>query len=173
MHADLEGAAPLFELPDVRGGRVALEEVLKSSRAVLVFYRGGWCPICNAQLAKLSAAYEAFRDRGAEILAISNERVREGREVLRKVGPPYPLLLDEDGEVIRAYALEVTRRDPLGWVLRKQGYAHPAVFVVDPDGRIAWRYVGRHYRDRPSVDLVLQALDGAVAQAGTAGSEAG
>jgi hypothetical protein len=41
-------AAPRFTLPDARGGVVALDALLP---AVLVFYRGAWCPYCNLQLA--------------------------------------------------------------------------------------------------------------------------
>lgn len=59
-----------FRLPDARGGEVSLADVLSRRRAVLVFYRGGWCPICNSQLAALSARYEDFRRRDLEILAI-------------------------------------------------------------------------------------------------------
>lgn len=150
--------APAFTLPDVRGGEVSLDDIVRDRRAVLVFYRGGWCPICNHQLNRLSAAYERFTERGAEILAISNERVREGEKVLRSIGPPYPLLLDEGGEVIGRYALSVAKRDPLGWMLQKHGYAHPAVIVVGEGRRIEWAYVGKSYRDRPKVERILAAL---------------
>lgn len=154
-----ESLVPDFELPDVRGGTVRLSDVLQRDRAVLVFYRGGWCPICNAQLGKLSAAHEEFRARGAEVLAISNEAVRQGEKVLQKIGPPYPLLLDERSEVIGQLGLTVSRRDPLGWALRKEGYAHPAVMIVGRDGALRWQYVGKTYRDRPKVSAILAALD--------------
>lgn len=151
--------APEVSLPDVRGGRVELSQLLARARVVLVFYRGGWCPICNRQLAKLSSEYEAFQARAAEIVAISNEEVREGAEVLKKIGPPFPLLLDGTSEVIERYGLLVGKRDPLGWMLRKRAYARPAVFVVERDGTVSWTYVGTTYRDRPSVARILDALD--------------
>ena len=155
-----------FRLPDVRGGNVSLDDVVARGRVVLVFYRGGWCPLCNRQLAELSSRYEEFRKAGIEILAISNEEVEQGQRVLDKLGPPFPLLLDRQAEVIRRLGLLVGRRDVLGWVLRKRGYAHPAVVIVGSDRRIQWSYRGRTYRDRPSADEILKA-------AGTAPSPGG
>lgn len=146
-----------FTLPDVRGGNVALEDVLSRARAVIVFYRGGWCPLCNRQLAELSSRYEEFRKAGLEILAVSNEEVTQGRRVLDQIGPPFPLLLDSSSDVIGRLGLVVGKRDPLGWVLRKRGYAHPAVVIVDENRCIQWSYVGRTYRDRPSPDHILEA----------------
>lgn len=151
--------APDFVLPDVRGGDVSLAEVLEHRRVTLVFYRGGWCPICNHQLAELSSRYAEFSERNIEILAISNEEVRQGKKVLDKVGPPYPLLLDSSGEVIARYALTVPKRDPLGWMLRKHGYAHPAVVLVGQDRRVQWIYRGRTYRDRPRPAQIIEAAD--------------
>lgn len=148
-----------FRLADARGGEVSLADVLSKRRAVLVFYRGGWCPICNSQLAALSARYEDFRRRDLEILAISNEEVREGRKLLAKLGPPFPLLLDSSSAVIRRFDLRVDRRDPLGWVLGKHDYAHPAVVLVGRDGAVDWSYLGRSYRDRPTPDRILEAAD--------------
>lgn len=143
----------------MRGGTVTLSQELSQHRVVLVFYRGGWCPICNHQLGQLSAAHEEIRARGAQVLAISNDRVRKGEAALAHVGPPYPVLVDEESRVIAEYGLVVGSRDPLGWALRKRAYAHPAVMVVERDGRIGWVYRGRSYRDRPKVRAILEALE--------------
>lgn len=116
--------------------------------------------MCNRQLVDISARYEEFRDRGVEILAISNEEVRQGKKVLAKIGPPYPLLLDSASETLARYGLIAPKRDPLGWMLRKHGYAQPAVVLVGQDGRIEWMYCGKTYKDRPSVDQILVAAAG-------------
>lgn len=151
--------APDFVLRDVRGPQIRLFTLLERGRVVLVFYRGGWCPICNVQLGRLSAAYDQFAERGVEIVAISNDVVRKGKEALESVGPKYPVVVDPESEVITAYGAVVSRRDPLVWVLGKQAYAHPMVLIVERDGRVSWAYRGANYRDRPSVARILAALD--------------
>lgn len=154
--------APPFILDDARGGQVALQDALAHSRVALLFYRGGWCPLCCRQLADWSARHDEFRERSLEVLAISNEPVTKGRALLHKIGPPYPLLLDTGGSVIAAYGLAVATRDPLGWFMRKQAYAQATVVLIGQDGLIQWMYRGASYRDRPSIDLVLRAADESV-----------
>jgi peroxiredoxin len=39
--------APEFSLPDQLGDTVTLTSVLQRGPAVVVFYRGEWCPYCD------------------------------------------------------------------------------------------------------------------------------
>ena len=39
------------------------------------------------------------------------------------------------------------------------GYATPSVFVIDKNGNIRWEYVGCHYNDRPTNQLVIAQLE--------------
>jgi thiol-disulfide isomerase/thioredoxin len=39
-----------FTLSDATGSLISLDEILQSGPAVIVFYRGGWCPYCNVAL---------------------------------------------------------------------------------------------------------------------------
>lgn len=152
----VEGAlAPDFTLPEVRGPIVSMSDSLENSRVVLVFYRGGWCPLCNIQLRRLSEHYAGFEERNHKLLAISNEEV----QVRDKIDAPYPLLFDRDSIVLAKYGLVVGKRDPLGWMLRKNDYAYPTVFLVGQDGLIRWIYRGQNYRDRPSPAAILEAAD--------------
>ncbi len=155
--------APDFTLPDVRGGKVSLTDILRNGRAALVFYRGGWCPICNKQLTRLTERYAEFRRRRVEILAVSNEEVRQGKKVLDKIGPPYPLLLDQASEVIARYGLIHDRSYPLLWVMRKRAWADPAVVLVGQDGRIQWLHRGGTSHDIAEPEHILEAADRASA----------
>ncbi len=150
--------APDFELPEARGGTVRLSDVIKQKTAVVVFYRGGWCPICSKQLATLTLDYERFRELGAEVLAISHEEVEKGKDLLKKIGPPFKVLHDPSTEVIRSYGSLALQRDPLGVMLRKHNYAYPSIFIVDSERVVRWRYIGKDYKDRPPNELVLSAL---------------
>jgi len=39
-----------FTLPNATGQDVSLSQLVTNGPAVLVFYRGGWCPYCNLAL---------------------------------------------------------------------------------------------------------------------------
>ena len=44
--------APDFTLVNVSGDQVSLATILQKRKAIVVFYRGTWCPYCNLQLAQ-------------------------------------------------------------------------------------------------------------------------
>ncbi|MES1147437.1 MAG: redoxin domain-containing protein, partial [bacterium] len=52
--------APEATLTTLEGKSIKLSKALHGKRTVLVFYRGGWCPFCNAHLAELGKAEESF-----------------------------------------------------------------------------------------------------------------
>src|SRR5262245_2776708 len=57
---------------DVLNGRtIWLPRDLAGSYAVVLFYRGSWCPYCRAQLAAFSRARELFASTGIAIVALS------------------------------------------------------------------------------------------------------
>jgi peroxiredoxin len=96
----------------------------------------------------LREKHQAFRDAGAEIVALAVSSVSAVEDGVQEViNPPYPLLADPDHEVAEAFNVY----DLLG-----NGYAAPSVFVIDTDGSIVWSYVGQSRSDRPSANTVLQ-----------------
>jgi len=103
--------------------------------------------------------YQAFRDRGAEILVIGPE----GRDAFAREwaanGYPFVGLADPDHAVAGLYGQQVK--------LLRLGRL-PALAVVDRDGRVRYRHYGESIRDIASNDAVLAALD-AVSAAGAAG----
>ena len=65
-------AAPDFELEDQDGERICLSELRERGAVVLQFYRGPWCPLCNAQIARMSrTGLKMIEERGATFVGIS------------------------------------------------------------------------------------------------------
>ena len=87
------------------------------------------------------------------MLAVSVDDLRGAQEIADQVGIPFPILYDPSADTPRAYDVY----DLLG-----DRRAAPATFVVDRDGVIQWKYVGRFIGDRPSVREVLRQLAAAV-----------
>ena len=76
-------------------------------------------------------------------------------------GPPnFPLLADPDHSVIDRYGQLNRERfkhrsnpDPAGYIV-----PHPAVFVIDRQGRVTWKFTNTDASIRASNDQVLEAL---------------
>ena len=55
---------------DLPGGET-LELPLPGAYTVVLFYRGGWCPYCNAQLRAFQHAQGKLAEVGARVVALS------------------------------------------------------------------------------------------------------
>lgn len=151
-------AAPDFVGQGVEGSKVSLKSLIGDGKTVLLFYRGGWCPICNKQLASLSEQYPRFRDLNAKIVAVSSEEVGKGKELLKKLNLPYTLLSDPNFEGIDRYGVRAENRDMLAKMKRVRSYATPSVFIIDEQGIVRYKYVGKDAGDRPKNDTLLERL---------------
>ena len=67
----------------------------------------------------------------------------------------FPLLSDPDHKTIDTYGL----RDPAYEGQQVYGIPHPAVYVIDKSGKVAWAKIESNYRERPANDEIRAALD--------------
>ncbi len=65
----------------------------------------------------------------------------------------YPMLSDAAHQVAETFGV---------YNLLNDGYAAPSVIIIDTDGRITWRHVGRNANDRPNAQMILEKLHGAI-----------
>ena len=66
---------PDGELLDVQGVPTTLAQVRAGRPAVVVFYRGAWCPYCNLALRTYQAELvPALAARGVELIAVSPQK---------------------------------------------------------------------------------------------------
>ncbi len=161
--------APDFTLTDQLGRQVSLAGELQQGPVGLLFYRGEWCPYCNAWLRTFGMRAAEFSQRGAKLVAVSPQTPDNSLTMAEKHGLQFPVLSDEGGEVIARYGLkyDVTAHElykaggaDLGtfnggrWVLPA-----PAVFVIDRAGVVRFASVNGDYTQRAEPDEALAALD--------------
>jgi peroxiredoxin len=67
----------------------------------------------------------------------------------------FPILSDTDNKIIDEYGLS----DPAYKGTSHYGIPHPAVYVIDKSGRVAWAKIESNYRERPANEAIRAALD--------------
>jgi len=67
----------------------------------------------------------------------------------------FPILSDPEHKIIDAYGL----RDPAYEGQRVDGIPHPAVYVIDKQGKVAWAKIESDYKQRPTNEEIRTALD--------------
>lgn len=164
--------APDFDLPDARGGRVVLTEVLRSGPAVIAFYRGGWCPYCNLQLRAYQALLPRITAAGARLIAISPQLPDGSLGTAEKNALTFDVLSDVGNAVARSYGLVFALAEELREIMRANNRALPALngdeswelpvpatYVVAPDRRVVLAHVEVDYRTRLAPEAIAACLD--------------
>jgi peroxiredoxin len=150
--------APDFVARDLSGNDVRLSTLTGGRKALLLFYRGGWCPFCNEQLAAIAADYQSFKELNATVVAVSGEEVEKGKGLLQKLRLPFVLLSDTSFDAIDRYGVRAAAPSE---TMRASGITKlpkPSAFVIDGAGIVRYRYVGKNAPDRPRNEDLLRAL---------------
>ncbi len=110
------------------GGALVLPDDLARGFGVVLFYRGAWCPYCNAQLRAFQRASDSLADLGAFVVALSVDDEATTKELVAKHGLTFPVGHSAD---VRAVA------DATGaFVNNEPTYLQSTGFVLDPDGKV-------------------------------------
>ena len=134
-------AAPEFSLEDMDGNRFTLSDL--RGEVVIVNFWATWCPPCREEMPSMQRAWEQLQAEGVMMLAVN---VGESADTVFQFTANYPvdfpLLLDLDSSVLGQWPV--------------QGL--PATFVVDSEGRIAYRAIGGREWDDPQLQAPVLKL---------------
>ena len=152
-------------LQDVNGKDVNLQALISEKPSVVVFYRGGWCPYCNAQLSGLAKIEKEITDLGYQIIAISPENFQNIPDVAKKDKVAYTLLSDEGGKLIQKTGIAFKMPDNYQTMLagKVKGGLTPllpvaSVFLLNKSGEIIFEYINPDYKYRLSGEMLLAVL---------------
>ena len=161
-----------FKAKDQNGNDVSLKELRKKGNVVVLFYRGNWCPFCNRELKRFQDSLNLITAKGAQVVAITPEGQEGIDSTIAKTGATFPILYDKDMNIANNYkvAFRVDQRTTDRYktagidLLKNNNQSKeawlpvPAVYVVNNEGSITFRYFNEDYKRRLSVRELLSAL---------------
>jgi peroxiredoxin len=161
---------PGFVLPDEKGDRVSLDDLLDEGPVAITFHRGHWCPYCRININALAQAQKELAEGEGQIIGIMPDLQKFVAELKSQSNVPFPILSDMDN----GYALSLNLTVWVGAELQKmlqervniptfQGNSSwmlpiPATFVVGRDGLIRARFIDPDYRKRMTITDMLAAM---------------
>jgi peroxiredoxin len=162
-----------FDLLDVHGAPTTLSEALGGRTAVVVLYRGAWCPYCNLALrAYQEDLVPTLDDKGVALVAISPEKSDGSLSAQEKNALTFTVLSDPGNKIANRLGVMTAAPDDAQAAQRAMGLdlpeanadgTHavpmPTVVIVDPTGAIRWIDVHPNYTTRTEVSDILAALD--------------
>ncbi len=163
---------PGFSLPDAHGKKVSLDDLLKKGPVIISFYRGSWCPYCNAQLNGYQQHLAEFKAHGATLVAITPEKPDLTALTEEKKKLKFPILTDTGNKFASKLGLVFSVTGQLkemykqfGIDLEKsQGNSDwmlpvPATYVISTEGKVTFAFIDVDYTKRADPIDILKALE--------------
>jgi peroxiredoxin len=119
---------PNIEIDAVGGGTIALPADLAGSFGVVLFYRGSWCPYCNAQLTAFSRAHDTLAALGVKVVALSVDDEATSAAFAARLRARFPIGHSADVDRIAALTGAYTNDSPK--------YFQTTGFILDPAGAV-------------------------------------
>lgn len=155
---------PNVKLSDTNGRNEETNSIF-SKKTVVVVYRGGWCPYCNAQLSEMQEIESEIVELGYQIVAISPDAPAFLRETEGKDKLNYMLFSDSEGNFSKAVGVAFATPEKYGKMLGKYSEGKnsswlpvPTVYVVNEKQEIEFLYINPDYSKRLNGELLLSVL---------------
>jgi peroxiredoxin len=135
---------PDFALPTLGGKTVRLSD-FRGKKAVFINFWATWCAPCRLEMPTMEKAYQKYKGKGLEILAVSVDAGSKNavKNFMDELRLTFPALLDPKMQVLHLYRLS----------------AIPASFLIDKQGVIRFKELGyRDWTDPESTKLLQQVL---------------
>ena len=120
---------PQLYVHTLDGEDLDLPGSLAGDFGVVLFYRGSWCPYCNAQLRAFERAHDKLAEAGIRVVALSVDDEATTRQLAAKLELSFPLGHSADARAVAELTGAFVNPDPV--FLQSTG------FVLDPAGKIA------------------------------------
>lgn len=101
------------------------------------------------------------KDENVKLYTISVDPPDVSKDFAKKIAADgkgevnFPILSDPGHRIIDEYGL----RDPAYQGTKYFGIPHPAVYVIDRNGKVVWVKIESNYRERPANDQIRAALE--------------
>jgi peroxiredoxin len=119
---------PRLTISTTDGQTLTIPDALAGDFGVVLFYRGAWCPYCNAQLRAFERAGQALADAGIRVVALSVDDKETTGALVAKHKLTFPVGYGAVAPDVAALTGAFVNPDPV--------YLQSTGFVLDPAGNV-------------------------------------
>ena len=119
---------PRLTISTTDGQALTIPDAFAGHFATVLFYRGAWCPYCNAQLRAFERADEALAAAGVKVAALSVDDEETTAALVGKHKLTFPVGYGAAAPAIASLTGAFVNPDPV--------YLQSTGFVLDPAGKV-------------------------------------
>jgi peroxiredoxin len=119
---------PRLTISTTDGQALAIPDAFAGDFATVLFYRGAWCPYCNAQLRAFERASETLAVAGVKVAALSVDDMETTAALIDKHKLTFPVGYGAAAPAIASLTGAFVNPDPV--------YLQSTGFVLDPAGNV-------------------------------------
>lgn len=119
---------PTLPITLLDGTTVDAADTADGKYRVVLFYRGSWCPFCNAQLRAFQRALPQLGEVNTDVLAVSVDDQVTTQALVDKLHLDFPIGHSADAHKLAEITGAFVHEDPL--------FVQSTGFVLGPDGRV-------------------------------------
>ncbi|MGL5956075.1 MAG: thioredoxin-dependent thiol peroxidase [Brevinema sp.] len=123
--------APLFELPDISGNTVSLNDY-QGKWVIIYFYPKDNTPGCTLQAVDFSTLYDEFQALGVDIIGINADTIASHQSFCKKHNLKIKLLSDPQKTMLSEYKVWGEKQ----FMGQKYEGLTRSTFIIDPNGII-------------------------------------
>lgn len=160
-----------FSLPNAANQLIYSKNILEKGKMILAFFRGSWCPYCNLELRALQENLAKITHKNVTLLAVSPQSTDHNTQLIEKYLLTFDVLTDKDNLLAHQLGIRFELQEfalptyeAMGINLEEFNQNNdntlpvPAIFVVDCDGSICYKFADADYRNRLDIDALLHVL---------------
>jgi len=140
--------APAFSTADEQGREFSVKSLM-GQRYLLYFYPRDNTPGCTAQACGFRDLWNEFKKKKTTILGISGDSAQSHQRFVRKFELPFPLLVDEDNKIARAFGVWGEKK----FMGKTYEGIHRTSFLINESGQIEKAYHKVKAKDNPAETL--------------------
>ncbi len=145
---DVEFTAPMVTEDEIKEYHFEGDGV-----TVLAFFPGAFTEVCTEEMCKFRDSMDNLEDMGAEVLGISVDSPFALDEFRRQNELNFPLISDNNKEIIEKYGIRTDMMD-IGY----NGLAKRSVFVIQ-DGEVVYSEIMDNPENLPDIEKLREKLD--------------
>ena len=139
--------APDFTLPSTSGEKVTLSSFRGRQNVLLAWFPLAFTSVCTNEMCSFWEDDAKFADAGTKVFGVSVDHTASQRAFQEKAGFKTDVLSDFKREVSRLY----------GVLIEDSNFSKRAYFLIDRDGRLAWKWIEAELgHRRENVELLEQ-----------------